>query len=179
MFKGGKYMFKKIEINQNYSIDENGNVRNDKRGTLISPWISKQGKGYYCVSLYIKKKKQGNFGIHKLLAQAFIPNPNNYKEVNHIDGNTKNNKLSNLEWCSHKMNIRHATQIIKVFDNYNKYTTSLRKKVAQIDMKTNEIVAIYVSVREAERQTGISSSYIVNCANKKQKYAKGYYWQYL
>lgn len=172
-------MFKKISINNNYSIDENGNVRNDKRGTLVSQWVSKQGKGYYCVSLYFGHKKQGNFGVHRLLAQTFIPNPNNYDEVNHIDGNTKNNALTNLEWCSHKMNIEHATKIINVFDNYKKHTTNSRKEVAQIDMKTNEVVAIYKSVQEASRQTGIKSPYICNCANGKQKYAKGYRWQYV
>ena len=77
-----------------------------------------------------KNKKYHLYRLNRIVAQTFIPNPNNYDEVNHIDGNTKNNALTNLEWCSHKMNVKHATQIIKVFDNYGKHTTNSRKKVA-------------------------------------------------
>ena len=77
------------------------------------------------------------------------------------------------------MNIEHATQIIKVFDNYKKHATNLRKVVAKIDMNTNEVVAIYKSVNEASRQTRIKVPYICNCANGKQKYAKGYRWCYV
>ena len=170
-------MFKKIEINKNYSIDENGNVRNDKRGTILKPYNNKAGKGYLYVCLYNGHIKQGNYGVHRLVAMAFIPNPLNKSHVNHIDGNTHNNHVSNLEWVSPLENVVHAAKVLKVLTAYS--NANKRKAIKQIDMKTNETVAIYKSTNEASRQTGIKNPYIVNCANGKQKYAKGYYWSYV
>ena len=172
-------MFKKIEINKNYSIDENGNVRNDKRGTILKPYNNKRGKGYLYVCLYNGQIKQGNYGIHRLVAMAFIPNPLNKPQVNHIDGNTLNNHVSNLEWVSPLENVVHAAKILKVLTAYSNANKRKAKAIKQIDMKTNETVAIYKSANEASRQTGIKVPYIVNCANGKQKYAKGYYWCYV
>ena len=172
-------MFKKIAINNNYSIDENGNVRNDKRGTFVKPYDNKAGKGYLYVCLYNKHIKQGAYGVHRLVAQAFIPNPDNKPQVNHIDGNTKNNHVSNLEWVSPLENVVHASKVLNVMSNYSNANKRREKPIKQIDMKTNEIVAIYKSVGEASRQTGIKTPYIVNCVNGKQKYAKGYYWCYV
>ena len=171
-------MFKQISINPYYSIDENGNVRNDKRGTFVKQWISKQGKGYYSVSLYIGHKKQGNFGVHRLLAQAFIPNPHKYSEVNHIDGDTRNNSLENLEWCSHKQNIECAVKDTKVFDAYRIHTTKIKKQIKQIDIITGDTVAIYESIREASRKTQIASSNIVKVLEGEQKRTKTYTWKY-
>lgn len=172
-------MFKKIEINKNYSVDENGNVRNDKRGTILKPYNNKAGKGYLYVCLYNGHIKQGAYGVHRLVAQTFIPNPLNKQQVNHIDGNTLNNHVSNLEWVSPLENVVHACKTLKVLTAYSNANKRRAKPIKQIDMKTNEIVAIYKSANEASRQTGIKVSYIVNCANGKQKYAKGYRWQYV
>lgn len=172
-------MFKKIAINKNYSVDENGNVRNDKRGTFVKPYDNKAGKGYWYVCLYNGHIKQGAFGVHRLVAQAFIPNPENKSHVNHKDGDTKNNNVNNLEWVSPLENVIHASKVLKVMTAYSNANKKRAKPVKQIDMKTHEIVAIYKSANEASRQTGINVSYIVNCANGKQKYAKGYYWCYV
>lgn len=172
-------MFKKIEINKNYSIDENGNVRNDKRGTILKPYNNKAGKGYLYVCLYNGHIKQGAYGIHRLVAMAFIPNPTNKSHVNHKDGNTMNNHVSNLEWVSPLENVVHACKVLKVMTGYSKASKKRERPIKQIDMKTNETIAIYKSANEASRQTGIKVPYIVNCANGKQKYAKGYYWCYV
>ena len=172
-------MFKKISINTNYSIDENGNVRNDKRGTFVKPYNNKAGRGYLYVCLYNGHIKQGAYGIHRLVAQAFIPNPDNKPQVNHKDGNTMNNHVSNLEWVSPLENVIHACKVLKVMAGYSNANKKRERPIKQIDMKTNEIVAVYKSANEAGRQTGINVSYIVNCANGKQKYAKGYYWCYV
>ena len=71
--------------------------------------LSNQGKTTY---LY----------VHRLVAEAFIPNPNNLPEVNHIDGNTQNNSVSNLEWCTHQQNVQHAFKVL------NHKATPLRKR---------------------------------------------------
>lgn len=172
-------MWKKIEINKNYSINENGNVRNDKRGTILKPYNNKAGKGYLYVCLYNGHIKQGAYSIHRLVAMAFIPNPDNKTQVNHKDGNTMNNNVNNLEWVSPLENVVHASKVLKVMSGYSNANKKREKPVKQIDMKTNEVVAIYKSANEASRQTGISVPYIVNCANGKQKYAKGYFWCYV
>ena len=68
--------------------------------------------GTYC-RYKVDLKKNGirkNFKVHRLVAEAFIPNPNNYPEINHIDSNPLNNKVDNLEWCNHKYNIRYSIE---------------------------------------------------------------------
>jgi len=62
----------------------------------------------YMVAWLTKNSSRIGTGIHRLVALAFIPNPNNYKEINHIDGDKSNNSISNLEWCTRSENIRHA-----------------------------------------------------------------------
>ena len=90
-----------------YQIDELGNVYSEPRkgtkGGLIS-WIKDE---YYEVALS-KNMILKRFSLHRLLAIHFIPNLNNYNQVNHIDGNKYNNDLSNLEWCNNSMNQLHA-----------------------------------------------------------------------
>ena len=172
-------MFKKIEINKNYSIDEYGNVRNDKRGSILKPYNNKAGKGYLYVCLYNGHIKQGAYGVHRLVAMTFIPNPLNKSHVNHKDGNTMNNHVSILEWVSPLENVTHAANILKVMTGYKIACEKKAKPIKQINMKTNEVVAIYKSANEASRQTGVNVGNIVNCANGKQKYAKGYYWCYI
>lgn len=62
----------------------------------------------YMKTIIIRNGKNASISIHRLVAQAFIPNPNNWPQVNHIDYNPSNNRLENLEWCTAKMNMRHS-----------------------------------------------------------------------
>lgn len=71
---------------------------------FLKPSFHQAGSGYYEVHLL----KRARFYIHRLVAQAFIPNPNNYPYINHKDGNGLNNRVDNLEWCTAAMNTRHA-----------------------------------------------------------------------
>lgn len=64
--------------------------------------------GYVCVLLSTYDRQAKTLRVHRLVAKAFIPNPNNYAQVNHIDGNKTNNHMSNLEWCTPKQNTAHA-----------------------------------------------------------------------
>ena len=94
-------------IYDNYTIYENGDIYN-KYNKKLSP--ANNGKDYLIVNL---RKNNRNYckSIHRLLAEAFIPNPNNYSDVNHVDGNRQNNCLSNLEWCTHSENIKHSYKL--------------------------------------------------------------------
>lgn len=87
------------------SLDRVDSLKRFKRGVLKSPYDN--GRGYLCVNLKAKGK-QAQKTVHRLVAQAFIPNPDNLPEVNHIDGNKKNNHVSNLEWCTVSENKKHA-----------------------------------------------------------------------
>lgn len=91
-----------------YEISDEGEVRNYVTKKLLTGDIN--NFGYYRVKLY-KNNKQKTFFRHRLVAQAFIPNPNNFSEVNHIDGNKSHNYKENLEWSSRTHNEREAHRL--------------------------------------------------------------------
>ena len=153
-----------------YQIDKNGNVKslyNYRKGNILKPRLK---KGYYQIGL----RKNGIrkwYAIHRLIALTFIPNPNNYKCVNHKDENKLNNNVNNLEWCTSKYNNEYGTRIERV-----KMKTS--KPVLQYDLKGN-FIREYKSVREATKLNNIKSiSNISLCCKGKYKQVKGYVWKF-
>jgi len=90
----------------NYMISIDGEVLSIKRNKLLKISINNSGYTQVCLSNG-KRGSQKVFGIHKLVAIAFIPNPNNYNEINHLDLDKTNNHPDNLEWCDHKQNMEH------------------------------------------------------------------------
>lgn len=111
-----------------YEIDNEGNVYSlltttSRRKGKIKPHIK---NGYLAVNLY-KDGKCKHYYIHRLVAMAFIPNPSNKPFINHIDCDTKNNSVENLEWCTQSENILYASKLGRHVDNISKYNN--RKKV--------------------------------------------------
>ena len=153
-------MEKEILGYENYTIDEDGNVFTKKRGRYMRPFANHSGY----LGIYLSKNgKRKYFFIHKLVAVAFVPNPNNYKEVNHIDEDKKNNKAENLEWCTREYNNNYGTKLSKV-----------SKRV-----KCIETGVVYPSFRAASRETGISAPAICWVCNGKRKTAGGYTWEHV
>ena len=98
-------MTKLIDGFSNYTISTDGVVTNIKTNQIKKPWLGKVG--YYYLDLY-ENNKSTKVALHRLLAQTFIPNPENKRTVNHIDGNKLNNSLTNLEWATDSENTKHA-----------------------------------------------------------------------
>jgi len=96
---------KKIKNYENYTITEKGVIINQKTNYNKSLYIG--STGYYMVTLS-KNNKQNPKRVHRLIAEAYIPNPNNKPYVNHKNGIKTDNAISNLEWCTHDENMKHA-----------------------------------------------------------------------
>lgn len=162
-----------------YSVSSLGNVRRDKTESKIGTGnyarqehILKQrknNKGYMVVDLY-KNNKRYQILVHRLVAMAFIINPNNYDVVNHKDENPSNNKVDNLEWCTQKYNMNYGMCAKKI-------AKANSKKVFQYD-KSGVFIKEYSSIIDAERETGISNGCICEVVKGKRKTAGGYIWQY-
>ena len=97
--------WKDIEGFEDYTIDEKGNIYSKRKRKYLKQTINKFG---YCQVTLQKDKYKKMFSVHRLVAQAFIPNPKNKPQVNHIDSNRQNNNVKNLEWVTAKENKKHA-----------------------------------------------------------------------
>ena len=136
-----------------------------KREYILKPILGTNG--YYYVNL-CKDKKRYIRRPHRLVAEAFLDNPNNYYAVNHIDGNKINNRAQNLEWCSLKQNNQHAFRT-GLMDR-------LKKPVEKID-KNGNVICSYDSESDAARIEQIDVRNISACITGKRKTAGGFYWR--
>lgn len=152
-----------------YAITEDGRVWSYRRNKYLKSTEDK--KGYLRVDLY-KDKKRSNYKIHRLVAEAFIDNPNNLPQVNHKNENKANNCVDNLEWCDTAYNL-----------NYGNYPSNMAEKLkgncrAGKKVECIETGIIYKSMLEASRQTGINNASISNTLNGLAKTAGGYHWRF-
>jgi hypothetical protein len=160
---------------ENYIITPQGTVYSKFTKNFISPHENKagyliidlQGSSYdekKDVSAYtrVRSAKRQKFRIHRLVAEYYIPNPNNYPEVNHRNKDRKDNRVSNLEWVTSKQNLQHAHN----------------KSVFQYNTDW-ELVASYESLNEADEKTGINHKNISSALRKGGKHtAGGFFWTY-
>lgn len=139
--------------------------------------------GYINVCLSKNNKKYMRF-IHRLVAEAFIPNPYNFPQVNHKDGDKSNNNISNLEWCTQSDNIKHSYSSGIRIDNkehLNKICKLAIDKmsigVCKIDNNGN-IIETYKSATEASKITGCCRSKITACCKGQRNMTGGWRWKY-
>lgn len=168
-------IWKEIENFNDYMISNKGNAISLKYNKVrfISKRIDK--KGYINYKL-CKNGKCYSFKAHRLVAQAFIPNPNNKPQINHIDGNKQNNYVENLEWCNNSENQLHALKIgLRTLKLYSENPNA--KPIIQYS-KNNEFIKKWSCIREASETLKIHHSAIVNTCRGKYKTAGGYIWKY-
>lgn len=148
-----------------------------QRGNLLN--IRTNSTGHYSTVYLSKENKKKHAKVHRLVAEAFIPNPNNYPEVNHKDENKNNNDVSNLEWCTKKYNNNYGTKNIRgaAHRNYKVIAEKNSKKVCQLSL-TGEIVNQWASLSEIHRELGYSQGNVSMCCNGKFKTMYGYQWKW-
>lgn len=159
-----------------YLISDEGQVFSVRSNRLIK--ISLSNMGYHRVELNINGRAK-KYGVHRLVAEAFIPNPNNYPCVNHKDEDPTNNHVDNLEWCTHKYNTNYGHRLDKFQANVQACRGAANpqsKTVYQFDKEGNYI-AKYGSFGEAGRVTGFDAGVIAKCANGGLKQYGGFVFQ--
>ena len=161
---------KLIDGQEYYYVNEMGQVFSKFSGELKELKQRTHRKGYKEIEM-----KGKSYKVHRLVAQAFIPNPNNLPQINHKDENKTNNNVSNLEWCDNNYNNHYGTKIERAaISNYCCETTS--KKVYSVD--DNGVIENFDSIGEAERITGLSHSNIVRALKGRRPTCGGRKWFY-
>lgn len=142
-----------------------GNYERQER--TITP--HRNNTGYSIVWLYKNGQRKG-FLTHRLVAEAFIENPQRLPCVNHKDENPQNNHVDNLEWCTHKYNANYGT-------SHERIGKKNSKAVLQFDFQ-GKFIKRYESTMQAQRETGVCNARISESCLGKRKKGGGYIWRY-
>lgn len=151
----------------------------NRKGKILKP--TENSHGYNCVTIKYLNGSQKVITVHQLVARAFILNPENKPQINHIDGNKKNNRVENLEWVTPRENLLHAFETglnpgSKPWKGKFGYEHNRSKPIIMCDMDGTELKE-YGSICEAAREHG-SVTHIVQCAKGQRKSCGGYKWKY-
>lgn len=145
-----------------YEISSEGRVANKRTGKVLKTFVC--GSGYSEIILTKGSQRKPKL-IHRLVAEAFIPNPEGKREVNHKNGDKFDNDISNLEWATPSENQRHSRRV-------------LGSKSYQRSVLCVELGRTFVSIRAAANEFGLKSPLIWKCCNGFQITTGGYHWQY-
>lgn len=173
-----KQIIKQIKDFPDYCICNDGTVYSIKKGKLHKMVGSITPNGYKHIIL-CKDGQMFYRSVHRLVAQAFIPNPENKPYVNHINGVKDDNRVENLEWVTDSENKYHSYRVLKNKGPWaGKFGKDSQRAKIILQIKDGKIIAEFYGSYDAYRKTGISASYICDCCNGKHKTARGYQWKY-
>lgn len=155
-----------------YQVSSEGRVKSLGNNKTRKEKILKncKDKDGYLYVLLCKEGKKKYFTIHRLVAKAFLSNPNNLLEVNHKDENKQNNCVENLEWCDCKYNINYGTRT-------ERFIKSKSIPILQFT-KDGDFVRRWDGIRQVERELGINNRSICSCLKGKTKSAGNFRWCY-
>lgn len=171
-----------------YLISSKGKVKSLRTNKVLRE--SQTGSGYNHVTLCVNKIKK-SYMTHRLVAQAFIPNPNKYPEINHKDENKLNNCVENLEWCTKSYNERHGTKRFRANLHRDNHLIALKgaqkhnyKEIARLrSVAVNQyslddkFIKQWGSMREIARELNLAVSGISLCCRGFYKNYKGFIWR--
>lgn len=149
-----------------YQASIDGDVKSLRTGKILRP--GKNNRGYLYVNLY-KDGKCKTYKVHRLVAQTWLPNPNNLPCINHISEIKTDNRVENLEWCTVKENNNWGTHNERVAKTKSKPVVALNKR--------EQIVHVFPSAKEAGRN-GYDQGTVAACCLGKRKTHKGLVWYY-
>ena len=174
---------KQIKDFPGYFVDNKGNVysRNYNHTGRIKKLTPKKTKFGYLMITVRNANKNAYKQLHRLVAEAFIPNPENKSQVNHKNGIKTDNRIENLEWATASENVLHRFRVLKqekpksMLGRTGKKFPNIKIVEQIIDGKT---IKRFYGICEAERKTGICSTNIAKCCRGERTYAGGYQWKY-
>ena len=193
-FKGKRlykevWKFVAVTKRKMYKVSNKGRIKtidlkNNKKVKILK--LKKDSRGYYYITMVIKGERK-NFRVHRLVAETFIPNTDNKPCVDHINTIKTDNRVQNLRWVTHKENMHNETteQHVSNAIKGRKYSEEAKRnmRIGQekymkkiICVETGDI---YISIKEASKQTGINHGNISAVCNGKRKTTGGYRWKYV
>jgi len=176
----------KVKDFPRYFIDEHGNFYDSEKNMEIKPIQTKTVDVYPIISLLNTQGKWMSRKVHRLLAIAFIPNPDNKPYVNHINGNKLDFRLCNLEWVTAKENSHHAHRIGLHDEAIRKRTTGKKKQKYEkkgrgksiIGLNLDENKVLFFSSFKIANENGFNKDMINRCIENDQKKYKNFIWKY-
>ncbi len=164
-------MTKEYPDNHNYIIYSDGRVYSKNINDFMKPKLDE--KGYYSIVLSVNGEKH-YWRLHKLVATMFIPNPNHWEQINHLDENPKNNDVSNLEWSTPYLNSNYGTRNKRI-------GITLAVPILMLDKETKQPLKRFGSIADAERwltkKDGRGN--IIAALKGRRPYAYGFCWKYV
>ncbi len=167
-----------------YNYLSNTKVKRVKKEKILA--YKRNSNNYIIVTLSNNGVSKA-YTIHRLVAQTFIPNPNNYPQINHINGKKYDNRVENLEWCTASENIKHASRVglrkttkkqkTQAKRNLKKANEAKKRKIYQLT-KDNKIIKVWDSMSDIFRELHFYWGNIGSVCRKEKELAYGYKWEY-